>query len=347
MGHADVDCFHLAAHYTYRPVFSWFQNFKQQQLSSLPRYPKRIESTKFLPIFESIHLFRRYWLLSIHNRIAMQPLPDFDLASDFFYDDRAANSAPDSLGIEASIGDPTLNAWPWWSHGAAHKIAKVIQDEQYQLLVAVQPRDNGTTGEQSMLIRAMEALGTDARSMAPRTSQVLESAQKLITTLSRPSFSNAANEPGRKDPQIWLARFCNPEASMSAGEARIKMSMVGRPLPQRVRQVLWMAQRHNSHRNFREAQLCFDREREKTSGGHHNYTLQLGLYRLIESLREIEPTATPSPCEVRGLAETYVVGKLAPTVTAGEASDINAALSPAPAKASSNVIPLSAARLNA
>jgi hypothetical protein len=242
----------------------------------------------------------------------MNALLDINLDAATSFADSAANSGTAPLGNEASVGDETMNAWPWWSHGVARKMATLIQEQRYSMLAALKLRTLEGGRREKWSICAMELMSTDQRSHFPRPSHFLDASQKLMTSLNRHGHPDTNPEPGLNDATIWVARLCHHDADMTNLEVRLNGSVVGRQLSGKIQQVLWMAHRFNAHRNFREAQECFDTERKRAISRQHDYELQLGMYRLIESLQRSGDNTRPSPWQVRDLAGFYVGGKLGP-----------------------------------
>lgn len=235
---------------------------------------------------------------------------DIDLDSMTSFSGQAANSGPAPLGNAASMGDASMDSWPWWVHGTARKMTQVVIDQGYSILIAVRTHSEVPAKGNKSGIQALEKISTDEHTGVPRPSHFLEASQRLITMLNRKEGPAIATEPGLKEPALWVSRLCQTDADMTGVEIRLNSSLVGRRVSDRIQQVLWMAQRHHSHRNFREAQNCFDRARKRVAGNKHDYVLQLGLYRLIESLQNATDEPKPSPWEVRDLAEVYVEREL-------------------------------------
>ena len=73
---------------------------------------------------------------------------------------------------------------------------------------------------------------------------------------------------------------------MMPGELRISNLLVGQVVALCIQQVLWMAQRYSSNQQFRDAQHYFDRQLRRSGSALHNFSLQYGLYHLIELLRK-------------------------------------------------------------
>ncbi|AOW14643.1 hypothetical protein LPB72_05300 [Hydrogenophaga crassostreae] len=229
---------------------------------------------------------------------------DLNLDSSTDFEDLAANSGPAPLDNHPSQGDRSMDAWPGWVHGTARNLTQIVRDLQCSVVVAVHTLAGGPAEDNGFAIIGLEMLATEQRTRLPRPSHFLEASQRLLTTLSRPAGTKA--EMGLQQPQLWVARVCRSDAGMNSAEVRLNSSLVGSQMSSRTQEVLWMAQRHQSHRNFREAQTCFDTLRRKGADDRHDHELQLGLYRLIESLQTSDREARPSPWEVRSLAKVYV-----------------------------------------